>query len=275
MALFSNRKREREIAELEASGQDLWTDGFEPRALTRLDEVWQIAEDARQYDWQRFRDAVTRRLRFEGGHPIQFTVAPGFFSANPNMDPELRLDLLQAVVEEYDPEVEGVEYAVNRILDEHRISYRLVEGTVVERSSDELFTSVVEPALQLLVGSDYTAAHDCYLKALKELTSHDAGDAITDAGTALQETLTALGCSGNALGSLIADAKSRGLLGPQDSPLTTGIVKFADWVSAERSTTGDAHHHSDAEVADAWLMVHVVGALIVRLVDPNSKGRGA
>lgn len=98
-------------------------------------------------------------------------------------------------------------------------------------------------------------------------------DAITDAGTALQEALQALGCGGNALGGLIKDAMKKGLLAPHDATLASGIKNFMAWASADRSETGDAHKSSDATLDDAWLMVHIVGALIVRLAGtPRTSG---
>jgi len=159
---------------------------------------------------------------------------------------------------------------VNEVFNSHRIAFRFVQGEVVPLSSDELHVEVVEPTLRLLHGrKDLDKAHDAYLKALKEISNEDAPDAITDAGTALQETLTALGCQGNQLGDLLKDAKKQGLLGAHDQKLITGIENFGAWASAERSQSGDSHKSSEAPLADAWLMVHVVGALIVRLADPS------
>lgn len=40
-----------------------------------------------------------------------------------------------------------------------------------------------------------------------------------------------------------------------------------DWVSADRSERGEAHKSGSDDRADAWLAVHVVGALILRLAD--------
>jgi hypothetical protein len=103
------------------------------------------------------------------------------------------------------------------------------------------------------------------MDAIKEIASGNADDAITDAGTALQETLTALGCNGNSLGPLIKDAKGHGLLAPHDARLDGAIADVMEWVSADRSQSGEAHHVSTATIEDAWLIVHIVGALILRL----------
>jgi hypothetical protein len=162
---------------------------------------------------------------------------------------------------------------VNQIFNEHRIAFRLVDGAVVPLASHEMHVEVVEPVLRLLYGAPtLEKAHDAYLKALKEISSGDAPDAITDAGTALQEALTALGCEGRNLGALISDAKKKGLLGKHDQNLTDSIEKFLVWAAAERNDNGDAHKSSPAVLADAWLMVHIVGAIMLRLVDSAKRG---
>lgn len=74
--------------------------------------------------------------------------------------------------------------------------------------------------------------------------------------------LVSVGADGNALGPLMKDAVKRELLRrPYDA-------KLVEWVSASRSDRGDAHSSSDASSPDAWLVVHVVGALILRLEAP-------
>lgn len=141
-----------------------------------------------------------------------------------------------------------------------------------------MHSATIEPTVNLLVDRRYERAQAAVGEALKELQNRKPDDAITDAGTALQETLTELGCQGNALGPLIADARKRGLLAGHDEKLTEGILKFLDWASADRSNKGDAHTYSDATNDDAWLTVHVVGALIRRLAsdvprEPNATMR--
>jgi hypothetical protein len=156
----------------------------------------------------------------------------------------------------------------------HRIAFKFVDGELIAFESDELMQEVVEPALRLLAGETFAGAHAAYLGALKEL-GKDAANAVTDAGTALQETLTVLGCKGNALGPLLKDARRNGLLAGHDQQLVDGILKFGEWASADRSESGDSHKVSSATTADAWLMVHVVGALIVRLTDRVPRGEPA
>jgi hypothetical protein len=43
------------------------------------------------------------------------------------------------------------------------------------------------------------------------------------------------------------------------------VEKILHWVSADRSEKGDAHEVSTATVDDAWFIVHIVGAVILRL----------
>jgi hypothetical protein len=78
------------------------------------------------------------------------------------------------------------------------------------------------------------------------------------------------------LGPLIKDAKKRGLLAPHDARLDKAISDVMDWVSADRSESGEAHHVSGASVEDAWLIVHIVGSLILRMASgPPRSGSGA
>lgn len=207
-------------------------------------------------------------MRLEGGWEIGSFLETSMLKES-KRSTEWLLDALDSIRSVLVSHGETFDEAINDVLNEHRIAFRMVEGQMVSMGSDELQQQVVEPALRLLVGRQFQSAHDAYFKALDEITKQDAGDAITDAGTALQETLTALGCEGNVLGKLLNDAKKKGILGGHDQALIDGVLKFANWAAAERNLAGDSHHHTDATLADAWLMVHVVGALIVRLADPG------
>jgi hypothetical protein len=99
---------------------------------------------------------------------------------------------------------------VAETLNEHGVKFKFVDGQVIPLESEELHAAVVEPVLRLFYGRpDRAAAQGAYPKALEEISKSDAGDAITDAATALQETLEALGCEGNSLGTLVASTQSR------------------------------------------------------------------
>jgi hypothetical protein len=149
---------------------------------------------------------------------------------------------------------------VNSVLDLHDVGYQVVGTEIIERESMALHADVVEPALALLHGDSRLASVErAFQDALRELKPRgNPADAITDAATALQEMLVAIGADGKSLGPLIRNAVSRGLLRPYDA-------KLVDWASASRSDRGDAHSAGEASSSDAWLVVHVVGALILRL----------
>ena len=156
---------------------------------------------------------------------------------------------------------------INDIFEERDIAWALVGDRIVPRSSAAMHATIVEPVFGLTQG-DARLAHveTSFQKALLELKpGGDPSDAITDAGRALQEMLVAAGARGNALGPLLADARKRELLTAYDSKLAEGIDALSEWVSADRSQRGDAHHVRDASRDDAWLAVRVVGALILRL----------
>lgn len=160
---------------------------------------------------------------------------------------------------------------VQKILAEERVAYDFSDGHMIPFESKELHQAVVEPALKLLHNPQFAKPETAYRQALEELSKGTAGNAITDAGTALQETLAALGCEGNRLGPLIKSAKAKGLLAAHDARMTQAIEEVMEWVSADRSEMGDSHKVDNAGKDDAWFIIHVVGALIVRLVGASGR----
>jgi hypothetical protein len=281
--LYAERKRLATLAEAEARGESFWTEELTPVVRRKL--VHAFSRSMRESHRAGVLEKAARDMYRDATGDISsasLEVALQTF----NTDAVLTyVEAISQALRDHEQEDRSLggwaqytyfpEYwdsRVEEIFNRHRVAYRFVDGQIVPLSSDELHVEVVEPTLRLLHGrKDFESAHDAYMKALKEITNEDAPDAITDAGTALQETLTALGCQGNQLGDLLRDAKKRGLLGPHDQKLINGIESFGSWASAERSQSGDAHKSSDAVLADAWLMVHVVGALIVRLANPSRR----
>lgn len=173
----------------------------------------------------------------------------------------------------FDP-AEKFRLDVNRILLAHIVAFNLHHNSrLVPVDSHEMHGAVVEPTLYLLHSQPrFADAEVAYQNALKELRNHEAGDAITDAATALQEVLTALGCSGGALGDLLRSARNRGLVKGNDTPLTEAVGRTIDWVAAKRNQ-GEAHKGDpDINMSDAWMVVHVVGALVLRLSEASQGG---
>lgn len=273
--LPSERRRAEEFAAREAAGESVWTEEFDRKVRVRLSQLVTFFEDEVR-DYGSLNDQTSTILRAWAGWNVRD------FNANAVKKADLRADLLidgiaaiaQALkfIRPHDDTSAEFQRSANVILREHRVSYKFVDDELISFESDELLQEVVEPALRLMTDQRFSSAHDAYMDALKEISNGAPGDAITDAGTALQQALVALGCEGNAIGPLLKDAKRKGLLVGHDQNLIDGISKFIDWASADRSTTGDAHKPSEAAISDAWLMVHIVGALIVRLADAVPRG---
>ncbi len=155
------------------------------------------------------------------------------------------------------------------ILREHRISYDLVGGKFLPLESLVMHEKVVVPTLTFLGSNkEFTNAETAYLKALDELHKGSPDKAITDAAVALEEALSALGCEGNSLGSLANSAMKRDIILSYDK-------KFINWVAADRSTKGGTHTVSSASTEDAWLTVHVVGAIILRITSGPLRSEAA
>lgn len=267
MVLHSERKRRAERDAREAEGENLWTEELSSEVRVKIaalwDQVWEILDGHRVLELAR---NGAQMLARQTGTRLS-SVGPDMLEHCSNSD--LALTLIGIMCAQL--RAEGldiyplVEREVNFVFEGHRVAFRVVDGEVLPLGSDELHTEVVKPALGLLIGKQYERARTAYVDALRELPKGPR-NAITDAGTALQETLTALGCDGNSLGSQIRSARRMGLLAAHDSTLVSGIENFLHWASADRSESGDSHKVTRAQREDAWLMIHVVGALIVRLV---------
>jgi hypothetical protein len=201
---------------------------------------------------------VQRRFLEELGFPLP----GGSFSELVMKTPDdLFPSVVEATVALFDDD--SVVGKINQVFDEHRIAFELVEGQMVEIESKELHQEVVAPTLRLLSGrAGWDAVEEAYHDALEEIAKNP-GDAITDAGRALQTALELLGCEGNSLGPLVKSARKKGLLAGHDERLLEAVV---DWVSADRSEKGDAHKSASVSRDDAWFTVHVVGAVLLRLV---------
>ena len=281
--LYIRRRRLRARAEAEARGETFWTTSFSDQLRTKilyaaeeaagglLNDVFQMAR------YLLLKDQGARHLIQENYNPVADLY--DYISSGPD---EGMPDVIEAVYQalrqqgamigpSYVNRVPHDEFAsqVREILEEHRVSFALTNGEMIPFESKELFRGVIEPAIQLLHDARFKAAEAAYHDALEEVGKGKAGDAITDASTALQEMLVALGCSGGSLGPLIKSARSRGLLAAHDERLTKAITDVAEWIAADRTATGDAHKADHATKADAWFMIHVVGSLIARL----SEGR--
>ena len=269
--LYGHRKRQRAYAEAEARGESLWTPAFSDVARTRLRALFEAAWP----EMSRYSDPaneISQLLRHHLGVDVDWNHHGLVDQAMKKCSDELMPSLIEAIVVISEKHLMSETYemlneVINIVLAEERISYELVNGQMVDFESKQLHQEVVAPTLRLLSGRPgWDKVEAAYQDALREIAQGHAADAITDVGTALQEALALLGCKGNALGPLVTSARKKGLLGAHDSKLTDGVEKMLDWVSADRSILGDSHKGaSEAVREDAWLAVHVVGALILRL----------
>lgn len=283
MELFSERLRHEALAEAEARGESFWTDEIPQTAGIKLAFAWEDLPTEMPYGGSATVWETVQRIAQRSMGTTQ-RLSPSEAWARGAAVPTAMTYLEAAVVvlgaycdtgecpDLTQRHMDDFIDRVNTIFLSHRVSYKLVQEQIVPLKSEELHAEVVEPVLYLLHGRpDLEAAQIAFRNALREISDDKADDAVTDAGTALQETLEALGCDGHSLGQLITSAKRKGLLGSHDERLTDSIELALKWAAIERNE-GEAHHAVHAELSDAWLMVHVVGALIVRLADDSLRG---
>lgn len=259
--LPSQRRRLEENARLDAEGTPWQTEVTKP-ARIRIAASWDYLMREQLLSPNQLAQVLQRDAGWQSSQGVLYP--DGLIQCANN---ELVLDMIAVAAHVITGQETKKVYEefVNHILNEERIGHKFVDGELIAFQNDELMQEAVEPALKLLIGKRYTGAQKSYREALEQISHEKAGNAITYAGTALQETLEALGCKGNALGALITDAKEKGLLGKRDTPLEDGVRRFLHWAASERNQNSDAHRYSEAPIEDAWLMVHIVGALIVRL----------
>lgn len=267
--LHSRRQRLARLAEQEAQGANFWTPFFNDRVRRRIIQWFDRAFSSGQARANHFAAARLLILQDEGWADLGFHSYASrdmeeYALAGPDPMIPTAIEALAAPLSARSKP--SFADHVNLVLREDRVSWELIGDQMVSFESLEMHDAVVKPAITLLGHrTDLEKVEVAYSAALAEISSGSPANAITDAGTALQETLLALGAQGNALGPLIASAKKLDLFAGHDSTLLKSIEGALHWVSADRSEKGDAHHTSDADVQDAWLTVHIVGALILRL----------
>lgn len=280
--LFKRRKQQEELARREAEGESFWTHEFSGRTRLRLARAFTGKLDQSDFSCVVRRahelvcdDEGADRLRDElnPANDLQAYMndcdAEEFASVIEAMLEGLmeRIQLKQSHMYTKDwRDLQNVVAGIRGVLQADRVAWELADtGQMEPFSSRELYVEVVQPALSLLASRDgWEKVEKAYRDALGEIYD-DPGDAITDAGTALQEAMVAAGLQGNNLGRLIADAQKKGILEGHNLGLAGSIVKAFSWASANRSEKGESHSVSDATSDDAWLMIHITGALIVWL----------
>jgi hypothetical protein len=288
LVFYDQRQRFRARAEAEARGKSFWTPSFNESVRRRLlyavgeaagGNQLPILEKARWLILKRNGDPYLNRYGPDVSPAEDF--AAHFMACKDDVFPAA-IEALYAAMESsgtqtvnyFIPSINTRAFGdeVQQILEEERVSFDFVRGKMESLKSKELHQDVIEPAMKLLRDPRFPAAEKAYQNALEEVTKGKPGDAITDAGAALQETLIALGCGGNRLDRLIKSAKAKGMLAAHDARMTQAIEHVMDWVAADRSEKGDSHKGADAATKDdAWFIIHVVGALIVRLVGAGGR----
>lgn len=281
MQLFSRRKAQEEKAKAEAAGRNLWTASFSTEFRIGLihSVIDRCGESSAGSVLENARFLLTRSLR----RPVLLDayVAPQQDMAN--FIEKATDDQMPDVIEALVAAVEGGDYgylyqtlepwvtfpaAVREMLAEDRIQYDLIEGKMHPLDSQVMHRDVVLPTLSLLSGKKGLAgAEAAFQDALREISERHADDAIVDAARALQEVLGSLGCHGGSLGDQLRSPRGRELLARHDARIADSIKSAVDWANAQRSERGDVHKATDAELADARMTLHIVGALILRLAE--------
>lgn len=286
---FAARRRLRGLEEREAAGETFWTDTLDARVRRRIVTAIDLPSNSIADRPEELVYAAAAAVARDEGLPLHDLFGADSYidgpwavveQGVPLMTDEIFLSVIEAVYDitegRYGAKVanEWV-YRTNGVLKEARVSFELIEGRIVPFNSRELHTEVVAPTLTLLGGRpNMQSAEDAYQAALREIHEGHPEDAITDCGTALQCALTSLGFTGTQLGEQLKAARNSGLLLDSASPLVDGIGKALSSVASIRNQNSDAHPSSAPVTdADAWLVVHLVGAFILHVVERSEQMR--
>lgn len=285
---FGLRKHRRHQAELEATGKSLWTDRLTSPVRVQFTHIIQRFEE--QYYLSDRMPDVVRDVSFQFGfidlsHAFGFRALPAYEQVvNAILIEDCGEDIVFSLLEaiwDIVPEYRGTHVASPRdiyssklgeILEDGRISYDFVDGSIIPRGEQEMHVEVVVPAITLLSGrAGLQDAERHYMDALTSIREKRFDDAVTNAASAVEAILRILGC-----GDARAALAKRGAVAIEKNLLASHDKGLLGWVTATRGLEGDAHGQgSHTTRADAWLVVHVAGALILRLVDGPNRGLGS
>ena len=279
--LPSELRRRRLLAEAEAAFGVTWRDDCPPEVGRK---VVALLPHLTNKSWTVYTTADGHRLVSSDLGINEFSTEDTLKGKGNDSD---RLDALAAVVYSFmslsvtdDEEVEnGWDHTyvpprydseafietVNDILLGARIEWHYVDGDFTQRGNSVLYADVVKPA-SILLDSDpkFSKASSGFQAAITRLSENKPDVAITDAASAVQEFFRALGITGNSISDQLNAAQKANVITAYDRSL---LKPFTDWVNSDRSERGNAHHHREGDVSksDAWLAIHVAGALMVRL----------
>lgn len=282
---FGLRKHRRHQAELEASGERIWTDKLThtvrvqfTHIIKRFAEQYylndRLSEVAQDVSFQFSFISLSHAFNFHAFSPLEEVLNAVI---NERCEEDVVFSLLEGVWDIV-PHYQGGHVAsprsmysngVQMILEDGGISYDFIEGNIIPRSQQEMHVEVVVPAITLLSGrSGFEDAERNYMDALTSIRQGRFDDAVTNAASAVEAVLRILGC-GNAQTAF----EKRGAIAIERNLLASHDKRLLGWVTATRGSEGDAHGRgSHTSRADAWLLIHVAGALILRLVDGPNRG---
>jgi len=158
-------------------------------------------------------------------------------------------------------------YQVNDLLLASRVEWHFEDDHFVRLGNSTMHTAIVKPASILLdLDPRFARASSGFQLALTRLSDNQPDVAITDAASAVQEFFRCLDVYGQSVSDQLNNAQKKGIITTTDKKL---LKPLFDWVNADRSDKGNAHavRNQDSTRADAWLAIHVAGALMVRLSD--------
>jgi len=279
--------RRRQLAGREADEGVVWRDDA-PEAVGR--KIGAILPLMTNKEWLVYENADAHRLVGSESSIIEFSTKDTLAGRGSERD---RLDAIAAIVysfvrlsvtddeevengwdHQYVPpryDVDSLVETVNDILLAARVEWHFADGEFVQRGNSVLYADVVKPATILLDSNPkFSVASSSFNTAITHLSENKSAIAVTEAAVSVQEFFRAIGVNGNSISDQLDAAKNANVITGEDRAL---LKPFVGWMNADRSNRGIAHFHREGDVskADAWLAIHIAGALIVRLSNEDPR----
>lgn len=267
---FLRRKRETEMAVREEMGENFWREDFPISTRNRILYLFADCINSHTFIYEMTRAAIFRSEGVAYLNNPNLDAVPDFLAYCQLDDDDKFCEAVERFYEQisnYDNmgrfniwnSSKYFQEQITNILLEDRISWDFIEGMLVPRASNATHSNILLPTLTLLRKPEFHEVNATFLKGLSELTKRDAGDAITDFGTALQLFLAVKGCTGDTLGAQKNYGTGKGFL-------TSHQGRLIDLI-ADLRNKGEVHNADHYEMNKGWLMSNLVGSLILSMED--------
>lgn len=274
---YSERLRQIDLIAKEATGQTFWSPDLKIETRNKIiyavnnlcNNPFSVKNRIRYTLISNYGKAFLQDPNLEGYIDYDLSLQKGDVNRVLDMIEATYFELEQSSIVNVGEAIYGAqrkfEVAINEIFQLDRNSYIFREGQIHKLSEQFSFENIIFPTMNLLnLKSDFLEVNNKFKEALEEIARNKPADAITDAGTTLQIYLNIKGFPGKVLSEQINVFKQSKVVSGVDLRLLNALIDCMNWISGIRNQKGDAHPGENVQLEDAWFVLRILGALILR-----------